>query len=86
MIRYPSKAWPLFCCDPELRGSAASLGLETSPAFFLARSGAKQEENPEGDGARHADPARRVDAGARVQAAAHVAEATYGLDPAAAPD
>lgn len=48
--------------------------------------GAEQEEDPEGDGARHADPPRRVHAGTGAQAAEDPAEAADGLDPLAAPD
>ena len=49
-------------------------------------SGAQQEEDPEGDGARHADPPRRVHPGAGAAAAQDPAEAAHGPDPAAAPD
>ena len=49
-------------------------------------SGAQQEEDPEGDGARHADPPRRVHPGAGAAAAQDPAEAAHGPDPTAAPD
>lgn len=48
--------------------------------------GAEQEEDPERDGARHADPPRRVHTGTGAEAAEDPAEAADGPDTPAAPD
>lgn len=48
-------------------------------------TGAKQEKDAEGDGARHVDPSRRVHTGTGAPAAQGPAEAANGSDPPAAP-
>lgn len=59
----------------------------SSPFLFIpVFLGAEQEEDPEGDGARHADPPRRDHAGTGAAAAEDPAKAADGPDPPPAPD
>lgn len=56
------------------------------PSFLLVLQGTEQEEDPERDGACHADPPRRVHTGTGAEAAEDPAEAADGPDTPAAPD
>lgn len=82
---YPSAAprslFLSLCCPSVHRPTAAPLSPHP-----LVPPGAEQEEEPEGDGARHADPPRRVHARAGAPAAQDAAEAAHGPDPPTAPD